>query len=464
MLLITGANQPFVQEIIAALPANQPVRAFDAAFDQQLGEGQMFHQGDLRDPAAVAAALDGVGAVIHMAPSGSPADSATLLDQASRGTYQLLTQALDIGIKRFVIGSTLRLFHALPADWRISAAWRPQPQPETEQLAAWLSELSARELVRAKEVPTQCLRFGQTTAKAAAEAIMEALIKAPAGWSVSHLGTRPHAEPTRYAPVAGRTIQKVVIFGAGGPLAAAAARELAPHYQLRLTDVQPLEKIIAAGPRPDQPAGAPIAALLAPPHETTVADVTNYDQVLAACVGMDAIINCTVVRHNPIEAFRVNTLGAYHIARAAVAQGIKRIVHTGPQQASVSREMDYSADYDLLDELPPRPGRHLYCHSKYLGQELCRIFAQAHQLEVPVLLFSQFLHAEQAAGKDIDPLTVTWADAARAIRAALAVSELPSPYEVFTINADLPHGVFSNHKARKVLNWQPQEDLSQAWK
>jgi nucleoside-diphosphate-sugar epimerase len=464
MLLISGANTPFVRALIEALPPSLPVRAFDRTFDQPFRAGVTLQQGDLRDQAAVATALTGVNAVLHMAPTGAPAEQTTLVDQASRGTYQLLTQALDAGIKRFVIGSTLRLFDALPPDWRISAGWRPRPQPASDQLVAWLSELAARELVRATAVPTQCIRFGETTASAAAEAVMEALALAPTGWSVRHLGTRPAVEPTRYAPVAARPIKKVVIFGAGGPLAAATAQQLAPHYQLRLSDVRPLKEIIAAGPRPDQPAGAPLAALLAPPHEEIVADVTDYQQVLAACEGMDAIINCSVVRHHPIEAFRVNTLGAYHIARAAVAHGIKRIVHTGPQQATVSREMDYSADYDLVDDVPPRPGRHLYCHSKYLGQEICRVFALAHHLEIPVLLFSQFLHAEQAAGVEIYGLTITWADAARAIQAALAVAELPSPYEIFTINADLPHGLFTNQKARQLLGWVPADDLSHSWK
>ncbi|HEX2516970.1 MAG TPA: hypothetical protein VH257_19850, partial [Chloroflexota bacterium] len=54
------------------------------------------------------------------------------------------------------------------------------------------------------------------------------------------------------APVGGRPIRNVVVFGAGGPLAAAAARALAPAYRLRLTDVRPLADLQREG-RPQSP-------------------------------------------------------------------------------------------------------------------------------------------------------------------------------------------------------------------
>src|ERR1041385_770999 len=121
---------------------------------------------------------------------------------------------------------------------------------------------------------------------------------------------------------------KVAIFGAGGPVAAAAAAALQEHYTLRLTDVRPLAEIAAEG-KPQSP-GAPLPAVLPPPHECQVVDVADYDQVLEAARGMDALINCTVLRHELVPAFQVNLIGAYHVAKAAVEHGIRRIIHTGP--------------------------------------------------------------------------------------------------------------------------------------
>jgi nucleoside-diphosphate-sugar epimerase len=202
--------------------------------------------------------------------------------------------------------------------------------------------------------------------------------------AVSH-GHGPLA-PT--APVASRPIRRVVIFGAGGPMGAAVAAELAAHYQLRLTDVRPLAEIAAEGPQPNQNPGSPVPVVLGPPHESRVVDVTNPDDVLAACADMDAIVNCTVIRVHPVNAFRVNTLGAYNIAHAAAALGIRRLVQTGPQLISLHGDGDYSSDYDIPADVPPRPDRHLYGHSKYLGQEILRVFADYYDLEAPVPLFS----------------------------------------------------------------------------
>jgi nucleoside-diphosphate-sugar epimerase len=199
------------------------------------------------------------------------------------------------------------------------------------------------------------------------------------------------------------------------------------------------------------------------PHEERIVDVADAEQVLAACAGMDAIVNCSVVRHDPLQAFRVSTLGAYNIMRAARAHAIRRVVQTGPQQHSVSGEHDYSADFDIPDDAPPRPGSNLYFHSKYLGQEICRVFADAYGVAVPTLLFSDFVQPGDAR-EDLYPFSVSWADAARAVRCALEAPELPTPFEVFNICADLPHRKFPNRKARSLLGWQPRDGLERSWR
>jgi len=181
---------------------------------------------------------------------------------------------------------------------------------------------------------------------------------------------------------------------------------------------------------------------------------------MAACAGMDAIINCTVLRNDPADAFLVNTLGAYNVMRAAVAHGIQRVVHTGPFMLGAHDRTGYDWDHDIVDDVPPRPGRDwVYFMSKYFGQEICRIFAEAHGLVVPALTFCQFVEPSTPCGPYIHPLTISWGDAARAIRCALETPALPSPFEYFHIGADLPHGVFRNDKAKRLLRWQPHDTL-----
>ncbi|MGH2603253.1 MAG: NAD-dependent epimerase/dehydratase family protein [Dehalococcoidia bacterium] len=259
------------------------------------------------------------------------------------------------------------------------------------------------------------------------------------------------------------TSRRVLILGAGGPLGAAAATALAPDHQLRLTDVRPLAEIVAQG-TPQSP-GAPLPKLWPPPHEHLTVDVTDAGQTAAAMDGIDIVVNCTVVRPDPIAAFLVNTIGAYNVARAAVDRGLRRIVHTGPEQALLAHPAGYAADVDLSEDIPPRPGDNLYFVSKFLGQEICRIFAAEHALEIPALFYSTLVEPDVSprAPFGIHPLAISWRDAGEAIRAAVTVGSLPRPYEPFHIGVDLPHGQYRVAKASALLHWQPRDRLERHW-
>jgi nucleoside-diphosphate-sugar epimerase len=271
-------------------------------------------------------------------------------------------------------------------------------------------------------------------------------------------------EPEHRFASAGQAARHVVIYGAGGPLAAVTSEALAPDHILRLTDIRPLADIVAEN-KPRVP-GWPVPRLLGAPHEMRVVDITDPDQVLEAARGMDAIVNCTAIRTHPVQAFRVNTLGAYNVMRAAVACGIRRILHTGPTQLFPHGPGGYLYDFDLSADIPRRPGTELYYMSKFLGQEICRIFAEEHNLEVPCLLFGTFLDPlgtpyEPHGGY---PLSISWPDAAEAMRLALEAPSFPRPFEILHIGADLPHGKYSNEKAKGLLNWQPRDRLEAHWR
>lgn len=519
-LLITGGDSRLARAVIAALPEETRVRLLDTRFTASFPGLPDAREGDLRDREFVTAALEGVDTVLHLAPLFPPvSDELEVLDLATRGTYVLTTAAAEAGVQRFVVGSTLALFDRLPAHWKVEERWRPRPEPRLEQLAPWLAELSVRECARVNDLHAFCLRFGQIVdaADAAAQpydprwlhlddavAGVQCALMAPfrekkhRDWRIYHItaagerakirlagatwdgfGYEPkHDFQERWAvergardtrpwqevlsppePIASRPIRRVVVFGAGGPVAAELAQELKDSYTLRLTDVRALADVLAEGNR--QSPNAPLPAVLDAPHECRVVDVRNAGQVLAACEGMDAVVNTTVVRPDPVEAFRVNTLGAYNVMRAAVAHGIRRVVQTGPELVTIQGEADYRWDYDIPGNPPMRPGDNLYGHSKYLGQEICRVFAEYYGLEVPVLLYSQFLDPEK--DRYLHPMAVSWRDSARAIRCALEVATLPSPYEVVHILTDMPHGKFNNRQAKELLDWEPQDLVDRFW-
>ena len=462
-ILITGAASPVAQMAIAALKDAHTIRAIDTA------------DGDLRNAAYAASVLDGIDAILHFAPIsltlGTDEDN---LDLAARSTYHLAYTAAQKGVSRMILGSTLKLFDALPANYKVAPSWRPHPQAQIDHLCARMAELTLRECVRDLSRQTQfhgiCVRFGEVDQAAMTEVIQRALAYQEDHWAIFHAGQRPMLHTPRPTPFAPRSTshvpRNIVVFGSGGPLASATARELAQNsgYVLRQTDVRPLADILRDN-KP-QSIGAPMPVLLDAPHEERVVDVTDYAQVHAACDGMDVIINCTVIRHDRDQTFRVNLIGAFNVMRAALAHGIRRVVHTGPFMLGQKSAPGYFWDDYLVDDVPPRPGDGMgnYLLTKLLGQEVCRIYAEQFQMEVPTLAFASFVNPDLPASGDLHGLSISWADSARAMRCAVEVPTLPSPYEYIHVGTDLPNGVFPNAKAKRVLGWQPLDDLSQWWK
>jgi nucleoside-diphosphate-sugar epimerase len=523
-LLITGGNGELARRIAQALSPDMSVRLFDRHFTEPVPSGIEQATGDPCDPDAVSRAMQGINVVLHVAPyiygRDKKSNAITALDDATRGTFVLANAARMAGVERIVLLSTLDFFDRLPAHYQINEVWRPRPTPELPDLTAWLAELSIRENTRRGPFHSICLRAGEIVdddyvAKHAFDPrwvhlndvvqgvhcalryqpeyapswslfhIMAAGPRAkirhkyatsasaefgyepkhdfsaywPAGQANDERDTRPWREILSPQPRPSRPIHRVVIFGAGGPMGAVTTQELSSSYHLRVTDLRPIADIAAEGKR--QAPGAPLPIPLGEPHETIQVDVRDPAQVMAAVEGMDAIINTTVVRPHPVDAFLVNTIGAYNVMVAAVAHNIRRVVHTGPLVQHLKGIGDHAGDYDLHVDAPPRPYDHLYIHSKYLGAEICRVFAEYYDLEVPALLFMMLYNPTMPVPPW--PFMISWPDTGRALRRGLEVTSLPSPFEMVNISADLPHGRYDFRKALDLLDWQPRDTLEDFW-
>lgn len=467
-LLITGGDCAHARIVVDHLRSAFQLRVVDSYFSAPLPEGAEQRTGDLREETFVTECLRGVEAIFHFAPlSLKLATDLENLDHTLLGSYWLSHLAKKHGVERIILGSSMSLFASTSQHWSITADWRPQPQPHVADLCAYLGECTMREWARDRGVPVVCVRFGAADASAA-KAIQQAFIARCNGWRILHAVTQSLTTPLLMPnSISAKPINNIVVFGAGGPMAAAAVQELAPHYRLRVSDVKPIADIIAAGPRKDQRPDVPMPKLLGAPHEEQVVDVTNAEQVIAACEGMDAIINCTVIRHHIEGSFRVNVSGAYNVMKAAVAHGIQRVVHTGPFQMGMEGPLGYGWDDWIVDDAPPRPGHQMntYSHTKYLGQEVARIFAEHFKLVTPCLYFCDFADFVNLRQPDdyVHPFTTTWSDTARAIRAAVETNAMPSPFEILHVNADMPQGVYLNAKAKRILGWQPQDPTESWW-
>jgi nucleoside-diphosphate-sugar epimerase len=131
---------------------------------------------------------------------------------------------------------------------------------------------------------------------------------------------------------------KVVIYGGNGMLGPHVVKALEGRVSLRITDLEPFETS----------------------HEMMPVDVADPEAVLRAAEGMDVIINLSVLRPHRKIAFDVNTLGCYNVMRAAVRNGIRRVINTGPY-FTVQGDPYMHWDYHIGPDVPPGPERVCMC-------------------------------------------------------------------------------------------------------
>ena len=246
---------------------------------------------------------------------------------------------------------------------------------------------------------------------------------------------------------------KVLILGANGMLGPHVVKALEGRHELRLTDINELE---------------------GSPHEYFKVDASDIDQVVSAAEGMDAIINLSVLRTDRQLAFDVSARGCYNMMVAAVEHNIDRVINSGPFYAATGPTFE-RFDHMIGPDVPHQPGTFLYALTKSLGQEICRVFTEFHDIYVMDLLFYMFINPETDnaeygspianIGHDLVPFAVSWRDAGECFRCALEVDfeRLPSKSEVFFVFPDLPHKKFTGEKARRIFGWEPQDDLAKYW-
>lgn len=238
---------------------------------------------------------------------------------------------------------------------------------------------------------------------------------------------------------------KVLILGGAGMLGPYVVPALHEKYDLLVTDIKPLD--------------IPFRG------EFRQVDVANPNQVLEAAAGMDAIINLSVLRQDRQLAFDVNTLGCYNMMTAAVQHGIRRIINTGPHFTIAGPTYELF-DFDLHADIPPQPGTNLYALTKSLGQEICRVFTEAHDLYVQTYLFYNFRDpADLQRQHEVRPFAISWQNAAQVFPLGLEIGfeKLPSRCEIFNVFTDMPHRQFRNDKAKAILGFEPWDDISAVW-
>lgn len=198
-------------------------------------------------------------------------------------------------------------------------------------------------------------------------------------------------------------VRRILITGAGGNMGRLLRSRLAaPGRILRLLDRTVLE-----------PAGPGEAV------ELVTASVTDYDAMLAACDGVDAILHLggLSVEAAFSDILEVNVGGSHCVLEAAHRRGVRKVLLASSNHAVGYYSRDDAPPEGLPADLPSRPDSY-YGWSKSAMEALGRLYVDTYQLDVFCLrigsCFDRPADARQLS---------TWMspdDAARLVNACLA--------------------------------------------
>ena len=245
---------------------------------------------------------------------------------------------------------------------------------------------------------------------------------------------------------------KILITGSLGHIGSRVIPLLPDRFELKLTDIKEGEV-----------AGRPV----------TVMDIADYESVLTASQGMDAIVHLAIASEREFvtdfsrfyadegdeylrfteQTIETNVRGTYHVFAAARQNKIPRVVYASSLTVYIGAPRYES----IHDDLPPRPSN-FYGVTKLWGEQLGEYFSRKYGLRVYCLRFGTphpMLDYKNSLIAPVGQRTfVSYADLAGSISAALN-ADGPG-FGAYTIVSDTPENNFDLSKAREI-GWKPQD-------
>ena len=382
--------------------------------------------------------------------------------------YTNAVECIKDGLERVDLILDVSLIDAYPQNWSVTAAWKPFFKLDRRHIAAFAVEQVWRECLRDRGIRLAIHRLdsaSDTDTHYNVNAVEfnknRFLIIVDTYDNLLHANEHksdylPHRDKPNWPNVS----EPVAVLGAGGPIPTSAIELLKQNHDVVLCDYEPLKTIASRG-APHQPKGAPLPQLpILPPHREATFDILDRAALRAAISGCATLVNCACTRYTQND-FRVNTVGALVAAEESLAAGVKRIVTTGPQVITLEPYTGFHHDHDVPIDTPGRPGCNPYGLSKHIGQELVRVLCEHSDAQGITLLFNGLATPESI--HPIDYMT-SFADAARAIRAAVEADANGITYAALHIPAAMPHGHFRLDRIRDVLGWMPTDHLPSIWR
>mgnify|MGYP000577910536 CR=1 FL=1 len=114
-----------------------------------------------------------------------------------------------------------------------------------------------------------------------------------------------------------------------------------------------------------------------------------------------------------------------------------------------------------IEDAPPAPGTGHYSITKWLSAEICRIFAQKHDMQIIYFVFNGLGPAPDmpvTEPADTPPFVVVWEDLQQACRLALEVPSVPDNFQLFNMMSYRGPGKYNTNKAHRLLGFEPTRD------
>jgi hypothetical protein len=175
-VLVTGATGRVAGQLLPAFEGAKGLRLLDREGGPELENARWF-VGELTDQEVLDRALDGVGAVVHLAGNPDPGAAWQELEEPNvEGFVALLAAAERNGVRRVVFASSVHAMGAYEGShqWPIESGWPPAPCCAYGATKAF-DEALARAYAYRTDVSLVGLRFGLCAEEASEQA-------ARAGW------------------------------------------------------------------------------------------------------------------------------------------------------------------------------------------------------------------------------------------------------------------------------------------
>ncbi len=196
-------------------------------------------------------------------------------------------------------------------------------------------------------------------------------------------------------------------------------------------------------------------------------DILDYERLVEEMHGSDVVVHLAAIR-GPYDDktfddyFRVNCIGTFNVARAALENKVKRFIYASstsyyglekgiPYMKPIKETNPVVAQYLKVDDLKCRDSDIAYSTSKVIAEQILANYGLRKKFEVIILRFGP-IGGKLGERWALDGITLKIENAIQALNLAITTKKRIW-YEAFTITDNVPNVDLT--KAREILGYNP---------